>query len=87
MYKIVLVLVIVINRLLLLVIVINRLLVLVIVLVLLIVNFRQCSKVMSYILQYNLNTSGVITYTNLPNHPLISVPHKESSISILVNTK
>ena len=59
MYKIVLVLVIVINRLLVLVIVINRLLVLVIVinrllvlvivLVLLIVNFLQCSKVMSYI--------------------------------------
>ena len=58
-----------------------KFLVLVIVLVQLIVNFLQC-KVMSYILQYNLNTSGIITCTNLPNHPFISIAHKESSISM-----
>ena len=36
-------------------------LVLVIVLVQLIVNILEYSKVMSYILQYNLNTSGILT--------------------------
>ena len=38
-----------------------KFLVLVIVLVQLIVNFLEYSKVMSYILQYNLNTSGIPT--------------------------
>ena len=57
-----------------------KFLVLVIVLVQLIVNFLEYSKVMSYVQsEYQWNTH---LYTNLPNHPFISIAHKESSISM-----
>ena len=58
-----------------------KFLVLVIVLVQLIVNFLEYSNVLYTSVQseYQWNTH---LYTNLPNHPFISVAHKESSISM-----
>ena len=59
-----------------------KFLVLVIVLVQLIVNFLEYSKVMSYILQYNLNTSGILTciQTYPITHSYLSLIKSQASV-------
>ena len=59
-----------------------KFLVLVIVLVQLIVNFLEYSKIRSYILQYNLNTSGILTciQTYPITHSYLSLIKSQASV-------
>ena len=59
-----------------------KFLVLVIVLVQLIVNFMEYSKVMSYILQYSLNTSRILTciQTYTITHLYLSLIKSQASV-------